>query len=142
MYKTRQALISHLKSTGFTYPAETIAKYAGELADKLRGPTLPRLELPAILVLFLDGFPLREVAEHEFSLLFITQTRHADNEETEKEALLLLEKYAKWMLDNYRFEDETYYYQLVDLQNARANTLLNDHKYTIVELPVKVRKGV
>lgn len=146
MYKTRKALIDHLKTADVPSPAATIDKYAGELGDKQRAPSLPRLTLPAILVLFLDGFPLREVQEHQFSLLVVTETRTATKEESEKDALKLIEDYAKWLIkegeNNYRFEDDTQYYQLVDLQNARANTLLNDHKYTIVELPVIVRSGV
>ena len=142
MKSSRTALITHLQSANFTGKAQTIKKYAGELTDRDKRTLTLRIHLPAVLVLFMDGFPLRDVPEHIFSLLFITETRMLDREETEADAITLLGDYAAWLKENYRWQDEYHWYQVVEEGQAQASLLMNDHKYTIAELPVRIRKGV
>lgn len=134
----RNALVNHLQDYNQSNQAETIKSYAGELTDRDKGMRL-RINLPAILVLVIEGFPLRDVKESQFSLLFLTETVTLSKEDVEEDAVKLVDTYMNYLWENYRFEDEHHYYHLVDLQNSRATLLMNDHKYTIFEVPVFAR---
>lgn len=139
MKSCRTALIAHLQTATVASQAETIDKYAGELSDRDRTPSR-RINLPAILVLFIEGYPQRDVKEYEFSLLFITENSTAAREESESDALGMVEEYAAWMVENETFLHDGLYWHFVDVENARATTILSDHKYTIIELSTTVRK--
>lgn len=143
MYQTREALLSHLRAAS-TERADnlTIKTYAGELTDRERAARL-RIPLPALLILFMDGQPVKEVPEFQFSLLFVTDTPKAETDLSEADALQLVQDYARWLAANQSFRgtgQDNHFYHMVGLAEARAHTLMNDHKYTILELTIVVRR--
>ncbi|XWN36081.1 MAG: hypothetical protein ROO71_08955 [Balneola sp.] len=142
MDNTRTALINHVSSASaseeVTAKAVTVEKYAGQIKELADKKTRVRIKLPAILIMFGQGNPLDTRPVHGFSLFFITETDKLDKKESEADALAMAQDYAKWLLNNHEFEDATSYYTLVNLEQSQVTLLLNDHKYTILELPVNV----
>lgn len=153
MYKTRQALIDHLKTADensdpavpAAYQAATIKKYASEFSrgDGRKAVRL-RMDLPAILVVFDIGRPLVHVPDHSMSLLFVTDNKHLDRDEAEKDALLVAGSYLQWLLENHEFEDQESYYEIIDPENTRLEALLYDQKYTVLgaQLTISVDRQV
>ena len=128
MYQTQQALIAHLQSA--TLAAQTIDEYAGQLT----GSTRQRVDYPAIFILYRDGTVLKQLPDIQFELLFVSTNKYHDNEEAEKNALQTAEPYCDWLVDNRKFEDPESYYELIDLQQARLTTTMNNHQWTVLSL--------
>ena len=139
---TRTALIEHIKtassSEDVTSKALTVEVYAGQIKELADRKTRVRIKLPAILVMFGQGNPLDTRPVHGFSIIFIAETNKLDKKKSEADALSMAQDYAKWLLNNHRFEDDNTYYTLVNLEQSSVNTIYNDHKYTILEMPVNV----
>ena len=139
---TRTALIEHIKtassSEDVTSKALTVEVYAGQIKELADRKTRVRIKLPAILVMFGQGNPLDTRPVHGFSIFFIAETNKLDKKKSEADALSMAQDYAKWLLNNHRFEDDNTYYTLVNLEQSSVNTIYNDHKYTILEMPVNV----
>ena len=142
MEATRTALINHLKlakdAPEVSTEALTIAKYAGQIKELAARKTGVRMNLPAILVMFARGNPLGSRPIHGFSLFFIAETKLLSKKKSEADALLLAGEYAKWLLENHQFDDANSYYNIVELERSEVSTLFNDHKYTILEMPINV----
>lgn len=140
MYKTRSALIEHLKTANFTGKAKSIQRYTGQFSqsEKAKSARLGGLDIPAILVFTMDTAPLKEAPDTRISLFFVTYTDYADKASSEHDGWIICENYAKWLQDNHIFADDTTNYIIGDLSQQRANVLLNDYRHTIIELPIIV----
>lgn len=133
MYKTQQALIDHLQSANLS--AKTIKRYAGEVQAGMR----QRIDLPAILILFTRGSPIAPVPDYTFSLLYCAETTYHENEKSEKDALIFAQSYNRWLMKHESFEGEEGYYRLIELESSPIKTVLNDHKYTILDQQLRIR---
>nr|BDD47023.1 hypothetical protein 18 [Balneolaceae bacterium] len=145
MNSSRLAIINHLQSaegsTGFddTKAAETIKEFAGEIDEKEMSIRI-RIDLPAILILFMDGYPLRDAEEAEFVLLFATKNDTNTREESELDALEMVEEYSHWLNENQNWQHGGKHWSLINVDQARSSSFSVDHKYAIYQVTVEMRR--
>ena len=137
MYKCQQSLITHIK-THFTSPqVRTIEEYAGQLKDAHKLTQL----LPAVLVMYIDGYPAAEDRQHVFDLIVITQSKTFIKKENRNANLQLSSDVAIWLKQNPIFQpyDSSIGSYEILRESMYVRTLLADARFTIIAIRTQVK---
>lgn len=136
MYNCQQHLKLHLRARFDETAIATIEEYSGQLADAEQIGEI----LPAVLIMFIDGRPMAQEKEHEFSLLVITENRELVAETAANDNLDLSSQVSYYLRDNYLFpaNGRNGSYEIVREQ-TRARTLMNGDRFCIVEIQLLIK---
>lgn len=130
------ALINHLKAR-FPSPAiRTVKEYAGELADANELGEL----LPAVLVMYIDGFPAAEQKEYEFDLIIVVQNDTLEKLVASKSNLQQAADVIDYLREEYLIRTVSPAGSFeINRETLRARTILNDARFNIIAISLFIK---
>jgi hypothetical protein len=130
------ALIDHLRAHFSAPTIRTVKEYAGELADANELGEL----LPAVLVMFIDGFPAAQEKQYEFDLIIVVQNDTLEKLAASKSNLQLAAEVIDYLRGDYLIRSITPpgSYE-IDRETLRARTIINDARFNIIAISIFIK---